>query len=241
MSAHILKSHIHRAKKKKKKEIKLGSRKIKTALSGLSNSCWGLPWELLSCVHERKAALGHSTLSFPPFCVDRDSLHRRCYWTPGWVWRRISWRWKRKHSCPNSNGSFLRARARKRHGLQCKYVHKQAFFNCTEKSCLRPASTVAHAAFQDLLSCGQRPRSQPPGTLTYTRRPAARHSQRIRPMATRALPPRHRQPQIESGGGARWLAGANPVGQWCPACIVRPPMGRLGEATQGSGSRWSYV
>lgn len=53
---------------------------------------------------------------------------------------------------------------------------RRSFFSCAERSCSRPASTVAHAAFQDLLSCGQRSRSQTPGTLTHTRRPAACHS-----------------------------------------------------------------
>lgn len=73
---------------------------------------------------------------------------------------------------------------------------RTSFFNYSEKSCRRPASTVAHAAFQDLLSCGQRPRSQPPGTLTSTRRPAARHSEHWQPITTPAMPLRQRRLHI---------------------------------------------
>lgn len=73
---------------------------------------------------------------------------------------------------------------------------RTSFFNYSEKSCRRPASTVAHAAFQDLLSCGQRPRSQPPRTLTSTRRPAARHSEHWQPITTPAMPLRQRRLRI---------------------------------------------
>ncbi|KAI9519119.1 hypothetical protein NQZ68_031391 [Dissostichus eleginoides] len=73
----------------------------------------------------------------------------------------------------------------------CYYYKKRAAL-----ACICAPSTVAHAAFQDLLSCGQRPRFQTPGTLTYTRRPAACHSKRIQRIRTAALPPRHSQPQF---------------------------------------------
>ena len=159
-----------------------------------------------------------------------------------WVWRRVSPRWKGKTVLYKIQTVVFSALTPENATKVCG-VNKYSQASLTrEKLPARPASTVAHAAFQDLLSCGQRPRSQTPGTLTYTRRPAARHSQRIRPITTRALLPRHRQPPGRVGrGGARWLAAADPVGQWRPACIVRPPMGRLGEATHGSGSKWSYV
>lgn len=41
-----------------------------------------------------------------------------------WVWGRISSLGKRKQSCPNSKASLLRAHARKRKRLRCKYIHR---------------------------------------------------------------------------------------------------------------------
>lgn len=178
----------------------------------------------------------------PPLCVDRDS-----WFICGTLETRFSSRWKKRKKIVLSKKIkrvvFSALTAEKKTHKNCgANKHKQACLTLKRgDGFLRPQSTVAHAAFQDLLSCGQRPRSQPPGTLTYTRRPAVRQSRRKRPITRRALPPRHRRLQIESGGGARRLAPKNPVGQWRPACIVHPPMGRLGAATQGSGSRWSYV
>lgn len=219
-----------------KKELRSGKIKKKSALSGQSKSCWD--W-CESC----HPALAHSTTALHPPSVSTG--------TPGLyvgLWRRVFLRAGKKEkkivlSKKIKRVVFSALTAEKKTHKNCgANKHKQACLTLKRgDGFLRPQSTVAHAAFQDLLSCGQRPRSQPPGTLTYTRRPAVRQSRRKRPITRRALPPRHRRLQIESGGGARRLAPKNPVGQWRPACIVHPPMGRLGAATQGSGSRWSYV
>lgn len=194
-------------------------------LCGLSGSCTGCCESCYPvCMKQRQLLVTLSpSLSL---CVDRDSPHK----PPGLTLETRFFFFSR----PVQNEKrYFSPRSRHKNATDAGVnLHKDSSLTTQreEKSCLRPASTVAHAAFQDLLSCGQRPRSQPPGTLTYTRRPAARHSRRIRPITTRALPPRHLQGLIESvGGGERtdWLERI-PWANDAPHVLRVHQWGRLG-------------
>lgn len=224
MSAHILKSHIHSAGKDGGKPGKRAWKKQtnRSTLFWVKADIWVVVLFL-------KVQLLVALQTVPPAVLTRihcvtELLDSRFMYEFGGAFPRSPVQvQKAVFPC------VLAENAKKQ--LCCECSHRQSSEWCW--SCLRPVSTAAHAAFQDLLSCGQRPRSQPPETLTTTRRPVTRHSLGIQPITAPALPSRQRHPQIQSREGSDRLAGEKSVSQWHAACITRPPMWTRGEATHG--------
>lgn len=143
--------------------------------------------EELSCFCGEKAALGHSRVSASAVlrihCV--PELNSEVMYDLGDAFLRS---WKRKQSSLVFKRLvfFFRARRRKRRTPCCANPQWESSGFAEKLSA--PQSPAAHAPFQDLFSCGQRPLIQLPGNLTSTRRPALRHSRRIQPITARALP-----------------------------------------------------
>lgn len=95
--------------------------------------------------------------------------------------------WKRKQSCLNfKKACFVFPRSQGKTPNTALRLFTGRVFCVHRESA--PESPAAHALFQDLFSCGQRPFIQLPENLTSTRRPALRHSRRIQPITARALP-----------------------------------------------------
>lgn len=96
--------------------------------------------------------------------------------------------WKTKQSCLNSKRLvfFFPRSQEKTPNSVLRWFADKVF--CVGREATSPQSPAARAPFQDLVSCGQRPLIQLPGSPTSTRRPAPRHSRRIQPITGRALP-----------------------------------------------------
>lgn len=121
----------------------------------------------------------------------------------------------------NSDGTFPHALAKRRRHCGCKYVGYinglLQLLGVRLPAPQRPRWRTT--AFQDLLSCGQRPRSQPPGSLTSTHRPAARHSQLLPPITGRALPTRQRRHRLRLGRGRAAIGRRESRGPMTPRTL----------------------
>lgn len=105
-----------------------------------------------------------------------------------WLGRRISSLLKEKNSPAWIEKGFFSFPALAGGKAQLRVAVIRVDSSRAHREASAPEAPAARAPFQDLFSCGQRPLIQLAENLTSTRRPALRHSRRIRPITAPAVP-----------------------------------------------------